>query len=132
MTVPATKETKSPLGYDGTLNCVMSVSDLDRSIAWYEGVLGFSLLYRMEGMTWCELATETPGVNVGLGQSETVEQGGGALSLGVKDIESARAFIEARGVVFDGPTMDIEGMVKLAMFKDPDGNALMLFQRLEG
>lgn len=132
MTAPATKATKSPLGYDGLLTCALGVADLDRAIAWYEGVLGFSLLYRAEGMNWCELATETPGVTIGLGQSETVAQGGAALSLGVKDIEAARALLETKGVVFDGPTMDIAGMVKLAMFNDPDGNSFMLCQRLEG
>ena len=31
---------------------------------------------------------------------------------------------------FDGETREIEGMVKLATFYDPDGNALMLSQRL--
>jgi hypothetical protein len=33
-------------------------------------VLGFKLLYRMDDIAWCELASNTPGVNVGLSQVE--------------------------------------------------------------
>lgn len=133
MTAPASKATKSPLGYDGGLTISMSVTDLDRAIAWYEGVLGLTLLYKVDEMGWCELATETPGVNVGLGRSEVAGQAGGAtLTFGVTDIEAARKLLEAKGVAFEGPTTVIEGMVKLATFRDPDGNTLMLYQGLEG
>jgi hypothetical protein len=34
-------------------------------------------------------------------------------------------------VKFDGPTQEIPGMVKLATFFDPDGNAMMFFQDLQ-
>ena len=33
---------------------------------------------------------------------------------------------------FDGETNEIEGMVKLATFYDPDGNSFMLAQSLDG
>jgi CreA protein len=48
----------------------------------------------------------------------------------VEDIDAARAALEAAGVRFDGDTDVNEGMVKLATFFDPDGNALMLSQTL--
>jgi hypothetical protein len=34
-------------------------------------------------------------------------------------------------VRFDGETREIEGMVRLATFYDPDGNTFMLAQRLD-
>jgi predicted enzyme related to lactoylglutathione lyase len=122
----------SPLGYDGGLTAAMGVTDLDRSIEWYRSVLGFRLVYKMDEMGWSELATETKGVNVGLSQVEkAAPQGGATLTFGVKDIDAARKSLEDRRVRFDGATMTIEGMVRLATFYDPDGNKLMLYQDLQ-
>jgi predicted enzyme related to lactoylglutathione lyase len=123
----------SGIGYDGGLTAAMGVADLGRSIDWYGSVLGFRLLYRMDDMGWCELATEVKGVNVGLSEVERVEPRGGAtLTFGVRDIDAARRRLEAAKVRFDGDTMTIEGMVKLATFYDPDGNKLMLYEDLRG
>lgn len=38
--------------------------------------------------------------------------------------------MQERDVPFDGDTLTIEGMVRLATFYDPDGNKLMLYQGL--
>ena len=50
---------------------------------------------------------------------------------GVVDIAQARAALEEKQVRFDGDTIEIAGMVKLATFYDPDGNAWMLAQSLQ-
>ncbi len=122
----------SALKYDGGLTCSIGVTDIRRSIAWYQDALGFKLLYHVEEMGWCELATETPRVNVGLSQVEKVPKGGGStLTFGVEDIGHARKSLEAKKVKFDGPTRTYEGMVRLATFFDPDGNALMFFEDLQ-
>jgi len=122
----------SPLNYDGGLTCALKCTDMKKSIQWYQDVLGFKLLYQMDEMGWCELASAVDRVNIGLSQ---VEKGGGpggaTLTFGVKDIDSARKTLEGRKVRFDGPTQTIEGMVKLATFFDPDDNALMLYQDLQ-
>jgi predicted enzyme related to lactoylglutathione lyase len=120
------------LDYDGGLTCSLDVKDMTSSIAWYQDVLGFRLLYRLDDMKWCELATPVARVNVGLGQVENpVVKGGATLVFGVMDIDAARRTLEQRQVRFDGPTHTIEGMVRLATFYDPDGNKLMLYQSLE-
>jgi catechol 2,3-dioxygenase-like lactoylglutathione lyase family enzyme len=125
------KEMVSSLGYDGGLTCVLQVGNLDESIAWYRDVLGFSLLYRMDDLGWCELATEVRGVNVGLSQVEKGRRNLGAtLSFGVRELEKARRQLEGKGVRFDGPTNEIPGTVKLATLYDPDNNALMLYEDL--
>jgi catechol 2,3-dioxygenase-like lactoylglutathione lyase family enzyme len=52
------------------------------------------------------------------------------LALRVPDVDAARAELEARGVVFDGETIETS-VCKQAWFKDPDGNALMLHRRFD-
>ena len=56
--------------------------------------------------------------------------GGQTPTFGVSDIERARKILEDRGAKFDGDTIEIPDMVKLATFYDPDGNPLMRFQSL--
>ena len=119
------------LGYVGGLTCSLGVKDMGKSIEWYEGILGFKLQYRLDDMGWCELDTPVKNVSVGLSQVEEVKQGKGAtLVFGVSDIDSARAKLEEKGVRFDGDTMTIPDMVRLATFFDPDGNTFMLYNSL--
>ena len=47
------------------------------------------------------------------------------LALRVPDVDAARAELEAKGVEFDGDTLETS-VCRQAWFKDPDGNALML------
>jgi catechol 2,3-dioxygenase-like lactoylglutathione lyase family enzyme len=120
------------IGYDGGLTCALSVTSLDRSIAWYRDVLGFELLYRLEDLAWCELSTGVERVNLGLSEVEEAGgKGGATLTFGVKDIEAAKAQLDASGIRQDGPIRDIPGMVRLLTFYDPDDNALMLYQDLQ-
>ncbi len=122
----------SSLKYDGGLTCALKVTDLEKSIQWYQEVLGFQLLYKMDDMGWCELKTEVNGVNIGLSQVEKAGGDGGAtLTFGVENIDEARRQIEAKNVRFDGDTQTIPDMVKLATFYDPDDNAFMLYQDLQ-
>jgi catechol 2,3-dioxygenase-like lactoylglutathione lyase family enzyme len=52
------------------------------------------------------------------------------LALRVADVDAARAELEAKGVRFDGETIETS-VCKQAWFKDPDGNALMLHRRFD-
>ncbi len=126
----APSKTRSPLNFNGGLTLAFEVKDRKRSAAWYQDMLGFTMLYDVAEIGWCELATEVPGVNIGLSEVEAPKTGGPVPTFGVADIDKARAMLEAKKVRFDGPTNTIPGMVKLATFFDPDGNALMLFQAL--
>lgn len=119
------------MGYDGGLTLAMQTASLDRAIDWYGNVLGFTLLYRVDEIAWCELQSPVARVNLGLSQVESVTPGGGAVpTWGVTDIKAAKAALEGHGVRFDGDIVDYPGLVKLLTFFDPDGNALMLYQDL--
>ena len=122
----------SPLDFNGGLTLSIQVKDRKASAKWYTDTLGFPLLYDVAEIGWCELATETKGVNIGLSEVEKPKTGAGPVpTFGVKDLDKARALLESKKVRFDGPTHEFPGMVKLATFFDPDNNALMLFQDLQ-
>lgn len=53
---------------------------------------------------------------------------GGQYAFRVEDVAAARSALEAKGVQFDAPTVDT-GVCHMAMFRDPDGNVLMLHHR---
>jgi catechol 2,3-dioxygenase-like lactoylglutathione lyase family enzyme len=123
------------LGYDGGLHCDLRVTDLDRAVAWYTGVLGFSVVHRVEEAGWAELQTPVEDVRVGLTAVESMPAAGGGavLTFGVRDLDAANAYLAARDDVrFDGETCTIEGWVKLSTVYDPDGNVLMLSESLLG
>lgn len=123
----------SAIKYKGDLTCSIQTGDLDRAVEWYKSMLGFELLYRVEEIGWCELTTPVNGVTVGISQVERPEvKGGATLVFAVLDIDAARREIESKGVRFDGDTITIEGMVRLATFYDADGNRLMFSQSLQG
>ena len=118
------------MGYTGELTIATQVADLDRTVAWYRDVLGFQLIYRVDEIGWCEMTSPVAKVAVGFSQVEKPKTSGPVPVWSVANIDKARAALEAKDVRFDGPTMTIEGMVRLATFFDPDGNAWMLSQSL--
>ena len=125
-------EQTGPIGYAGHMTAAIGVTDMERSRSWFQELLGFEPIYTLADWGWCELRTPIPGVNLGIGQEQTVTpQGGATLTFGVTDIAAARAHLERNGVRFDGDTREIEGMVRLATFYDLDGNTFMLAQRLD-
>ncbi|MCW2926926.1 MAG: Glyoxalase/bleomycin resistance protein/dioxygenase [Thermoleophilia bacterium] len=59
---------------------------------------------------------------------EFAPQRNAQMALHVDDVPAARAELEAKGVVFLGDTFDT-GVCHMALFRDPDGNDLMLHNR---
>ena len=78
----------------------------------------------MDEIGWAELKTPFGAVNVGLSQTEEQRAGGTVPTFGVTDIDLARRHLEAVDVRVD-ETFDVQGMVKLMGFYDPDGNPWM-------
>jgi len=117
---------------DNKITIALSVRDRHISANWYSEKLGFDLLYHIDEAGWSEMQTKTEGVTLGLGEHTKPVPGNSVPVFGVADIDTARNDLEAAGVVFDGETQVIEGMVSTATFYDPDKNALMLAQDLSG
>jgi predicted enzyme related to lactoylglutathione lyase len=117
--------------YDGALAIAVNVSDLGSAVDWYRGALGFEIEGQADEIGWVELSTPYPGVTLGLSEVEGEPRVGGITpTFGVRDLDAARAHLESKAIRFDGETIEIEGMVRLATFYDPDGKAFMLAQDL--
>jgi catechol 2,3-dioxygenase-like lactoylglutathione lyase family enzyme len=106
------------------------VTDLERSRRFYGETLG---LEEIPGQgAWPEFQL---GENVSLYLLDPTNIGRefegphtASIALRVTDVEEARHALEAEGVVFLGDTFDT-GVCHMALFHDPDGNALMLHRR---
>jgi len=100
--------------------------DKARAISWYRDVLALPESDFTEG----EL--ETPNVTLVFWEPEREgvpfvpnEAGFG---MRVADVAAARAELEARGIEFIDETWD-SGVCHVAVFRDPDGNAVVLHRR---
>lgn len=120
----------SLISLNETITISLSVKDRHISAEWYESMLGFETIYHADEAGWSELQTNTVGVTIGLGEHTKPAPGNCVPVFGVADIDTARQKLEKAEVKFDGETSVVEGMVKIATFYDPDGNALMLAERL--
>ena len=107
----------------------VSVTDVDRSVAFYRDVLGIPFLFRVEGQPMAFL--DCDGVRLYLGVPEIeAYRSPGMIYFTVADIDEAFTVLGERGVTFLDPLHLIHraGSSELWMtfFTDPDGNNLAL------
>ncbi len=104
--------------------------DIGRAKQFYGETLGLELESEGEGDMEFRCGQVTLDVfdPSSIGQSFAPSPAG--LALRVADVDAARAELEAKGVQFDGATIETS-VCKQAWFKDPDGNALMLHRRYD-
>jgi catechol 2,3-dioxygenase-like lactoylglutathione lyase family enzyme len=102
--------------------------DIARAKAFYSETLGFEI--ETEGENDMEFRAGQVTLDIfdpsSIGQPFAPSPAG--LALRVPDVAGARAELEAKGVEFDGETVDT-GVCHMAFFRDPDGNSLMLHRR---
>ena len=101
------------------------VRNMDAAIAFYRDVLGFPFQsrdyvarFKVDGVLF-ELVPAADGQAI-------AGSGNARLSLGVTDIQAAINYLGSRGVKASPAKQEVGGM--LALFKDPDGNELCLWQ----
>jgi catechol 2,3-dioxygenase-like lactoylglutathione lyase family enzyme len=104
--------------------------DLARAKHFYADVLGLEI--ETEGESDMEFRLGQVTLDVfdpsSIGQPFAPSPAG--IALRVPDVETVRGELEAKGVVFDGETIETS-VCRQAWFKDPDGNALMLHRRYD-
>ena len=104
--------------------------DVERAKRFYTEVLGLEV--ETEGESDLELSCGQVTLDIfdpsSIGQPFAPSPAG--MALRVPDVDAARAELEAKGVRFEGDTIETS-VCKQAWFKDPDGNALMLHRRYD-
>jgi catechol 2,3-dioxygenase-like lactoylglutathione lyase family enzyme len=104
--------------------------DVPRAKRFYTEVLGLEL--ETEGESDMEFRCGQVTLDIfdpsSIGQPFAPSPAG--LALRVADVDAARSELEAKGIVFDGETIETS-VCRQAWFKDPDGNSLMLHRRFD-
>jgi len=108
------------------------VSDLERSLGFYQEVLGLKLVERME-MGDVRIAT----LEMGGGLLELIQREGSPgkppqgnwshVALYEPKFEEALARLESRGV--EASTRQLDSGVRLCFFRDPDGHTIELMEK---
>src|SRR5262245_733692 len=84
----------------------IGVSNLDRAIAFYTGTLEFTLTERINELKFAHIATNVPGLQIGLNEVEAPKGSGSiVLNISVADVAATRRQLEARGLKFRGETV---------------------------
>ena len=121
--------TDSPTIVTGVDFVSIPTQDLERSVAFYTDTLGLPKTVQMEHFAEFDTGTVTFNVHnpvqMGIGPFQA---NANHLALHVDDVAASRALLEERGVTFHGDIIDT-GVCHMAIFADPDGNALMLHHR---
>jgi catechol 2,3-dioxygenase-like lactoylglutathione lyase family enzyme len=104
--------------------------DMKRAKEFYVGTLGLEI--ESEGEEDMEFRCGQVTLDVfdpsSIGQEFAPSPAG--LALRVHDVDAVRAELEAKGVEFVGETL-VTAVCRMAFFKDPDGNALLLHRRFD-
>ena len=105
--------------------------DLERAAAFYGETLGLQRSVYHPERNFAEFETGTVTLSIvnpeGMGIG-SFQANANHIALHVEDVAAARATLEERGVTFAGDIIDTS-VCHMAIFADPDGNALMLHHR---
>ncbi len=109
----------------------VSVTDIDRSVAFYRDVLGMRFLFQVPGQPMAFF--DCDGVRLYLGVPESPEfRSTPVLYFTVDDLDEAYEALRHRGVAFtDAPHVvhrTEASELRMTFFKDPDGTNLAIMQ----
>ncbi|HZS47544.1 MAG TPA: VOC family protein [Blastocatellia bacterium] len=104
------------------------VSDMDRAVEFYSGVLGLKLAYRF-GNDWAQIIAGQ-GLTIGLHPASDQSPAGkkGSITIGLnvsKPLEEVVKELKEKGAKINGEIVNDEA-VKVQYIEDPDGNEIYL------
>ena len=117
------------LGIEPGVVVSIPVRDIRKSSAWYRQTFGFEVVRTLQEPAWCELATRTADLRIGLAQVDGGDPGDTTPIFNVRSIEAAEAALAAEHIA-TSKVVTVDGHAKLLTLQDPDGNTLMLQERL--
>ena len=115
-------------------NATIFVTDFEKSLNFYTKTLGLPLGFRA-GNDWAEVSAGSMTLGIHPEGDNTPEAGSpGSIEVGLhvsEPLDGVVNRLRGQGVIFDGPIVEDES-VRLAPFRDPDGNSLYLFEPRNG
>jgi methylmalonyl-CoA/ethylmalonyl-CoA epimerase len=120
-----------PFGLSAIGQIGITVTDIDRSIAFYRDVLGMKLLFQVPNMGFFDCAGVRLMLTVSERQAETYAS---ILYFKVPDIQQVCETMRGRGAAFEGEPHMIARMpdhdLWMVFFRDPDRNLLALMSEV--
>ena len=107
-----------------------NVSNLERTLEFYSGKLGFEVTFHDPANGMAMVNTNTKDCVIGFSEAQAVEPATSSTVFEVINIEEAMKQLEAKVVDFIGGEAYLAGLATLATFVDPDGHNLMLAETL--
>jgi predicted enzyme related to lactoylglutathione lyase len=106
------------------------VADFATASAFYETTLGLHCSSRYGRIPGAEFETGNLTLQVvdAASVGREFQPSTHPIALHVDDVDTARTALKSSGVTFFGETVD-SGVCRMAVFADPDGNALMFHNR---
>ena len=120
--------TASKLGLAKIRQIAVNVHDLDRATAFYQDVLGMSLLFRVPGMSFFDC----DGIRLMLGipEKDEFDHPASVIYYSTDDIHAMHQQLVDRGVAFMGNPHVVARMgdieISMAFFRDSEDNILAL------
>jgi len=105
------------------------VSDLAKSMDFYQNILGLKLTASGEG--WAEFETSNLAIALVAGGKKNADKSGAGVALAVADIETTLAELKKKGIKVQNETWETP-VCYGASIQDPDGNAIYFHKRKDG
>lgn len=104
----------------------LNVSDVDRAVAFYVGLLGLRVLDRPDFSFAGAWLAAPDGRQIHLIHADVPDDRGQHMAFGVDDLDAAVDHLRDAGVEVRGPKFVADTSIRQAFFSDPDGNRLEL------
>ncbi len=105
----------------------LTVSDLERAVAFYEETLGLMKKYQFSDYAGFQCGGAEIGVKI-WGDLHPPREGEPCVALSVVDVDDTYRILLAKGVEFSKSPENTSWGSRIAVFMDPDGNTLQLVQ----
>ena len=124
--------TDASFGLSSICQIAITITNLERAVAFYRDTLGLKLLFPVPGLAFFDCA----GIRLMLSPAEKPgEQYSSILYFKAPDIMAAAKTLESRGAPFDQPPHLVARMpdhdLWMAFFRDPDRNLLALMSEVK-
>lgn len=104
-----------------------SITQMDRSVDFYQNILGLKLLFKMDEWTEFSVGGQRLAIHKVDSVAQPKDAGGAIVSLEVKQITNTIAYLKERGVRFVQEMQEFP-FGKMAVFFDPDNNMVGLYE----